>query len=183
MVICISTLFHIQSHIVTFSGSCWPTSLGCEPHEASLPRTCLCCSQLSRLIHQRWECNRVSSMRSYSPAACQTLVTALDLILERVARTISQREDMKSGLPGKHAAETGLFCKALFHGKILSPSYRGRPAIHKGRQMRAEHTCSHSFTEKQIQKNCHDFFSARDKNMSFKGRNILSDPGIVTQEF
>lgn len=77
------------------------TSLGClNPTEASLPRTCLCCSQLSRLIHQRWECNRVSrDMRSW-PTACQTLVTALDLILERVAKTMScQREDMKSGLP------------------------------------------------------------------------------------
>lgn len=59
------------------------TSLGClNPTEASLPRTCLCCSQLSRLIHQRWGRNGVSrDMRSW-PTACQTLVTALDLVLE-----------------------------------------------------------------------------------------------------
>ena len=126
------------------------TSLGCLNHtEVSPPRISLRCSQLSHLIHQRWEPSRVSFDTRSWPTACQILVTGLDLILERVAKTMSfQREDMKSDLP-EACCRNRLFCKALFHEKILSPSYRGRPAIHEGRQMRSQNTpAPHSFTKK-----------------------------------
>lgn len=49
------------------------------------------------------------------------------------------KRDMKSDLP-EACYRNRLFCKALLHEKLLSPSYRGRPAIHEGRQMRSQNT-------------------------------------------
>ena len=88
------------------------TSLGCLNHiEASLPRISLRCSQLSHLIHQRWEPSRVSFDTRSWPTACQILVTGLGLILERVAKTMSCQRETWNLTFLKHATETGCFAR------------------------------------------------------------------------